>query len=81
MDARRPTMAMAHARVLSNSVNLKRPVLVRDVVDMHRPVAALGREIFVQGVPCDTLDVVIVLGNFVYAFAWVLIVRTHVQTR
>ena len=41
----------------------------RHIVDVHRAVAALSRNEFVERVPCDSLNVVVVLSNLVHAFA------------
>ena len=40
-----------------------------EVIDMHGAVAALGGNIFVEGVPGDTLHVVGVFSYFLHAFA------------
>ena len=71
MNARRSAVAVAHACVLPHSVNLEGPVLVRDAVDVHRAVAALRCKILIQGVPRDTLHIVVVLSDLVHALAWV----------
>ncbi len=69
LRAGRPAMPVAHASVLPYCMDFKCSGLVGDVVDVHRSVAALGGDVLVQRVPCDTLNVVIVLGNLVYALA------------
>ena len=60
---------MANARVPPNGMDLEAARLVRDVVDVHGPVAALCSDVFIQRVPGDTLDVMVVLRDFVHALA------------
>jgi hypothetical protein len=51
--------------VLAHSMHLQIAVLVRNAVDVHRPVAALGRDIFIQRVPGNALHEVVMLGQLV----------------
>jgi hypothetical protein len=37
---------------------------------VHRAIAALGGEVFIQWIPCDALNIVAVFSDFVEAFAW-----------
>jgi hypothetical protein len=50
-------------RVFTHGVNFERARFGRDAVDVHRPVAALRRNIFIQRIPRDTLHVVVVFGD------------------
>jgi hypothetical protein len=34
-----------------------------DAVDMHGTVATLRGNVFIEWIPCDTLDVMVMLGN------------------
>lgn len=58
-------MISSHARVLSNSMKLEGSMLRRDAIDVHRSIAALSSDIFIQRIPSNALDVVVVFGNFV----------------
>ena len=58
--------------VFTDRVDLKDARFVGDAVYVHRSVTTLGGDILVKGVPSDALYVVIVLRDFMYAFAWTL---------
>jgi hypothetical protein len=60
-----------HPCVFPHSVRFECPALCGDAVDVHRAVAALRRDVLVERIPRDTLHVVGMFGDFVYAFAWV----------
>jgi hypothetical protein len=61
------TVVMWQACVLAYGVRLEVALFCRYTVDVHGPVAALGGNIFVERVPRDTLDVMIVFSNFMHA--------------
>ena len=61
-------MAVSHAGVLANCVNFEISVLLRDAVDVHGPITALSCDVFIEGVPSDALDKMIVFCDFVHAF-------------
>lgn len=71
--ARGATMAVAvtvhHLRVLANRMHFENTLLVGDAVDVHRSVATLSSDVFVERIPGDALDVVIVLCDLMHAFA------------
>lgn len=64
----RARIVVWHPRVLSHRMEFEGTILVCDAVYMHRSVAALGCDILVQRVPRNTLDIMIVFRNFMYAF-------------
>ena len=62
-------MLMLDPRVFPNSMNLQLAgTFGRNLVDMHRPIAALRRDVLIHGIPGDTLYVVAVLHNLFDAF-------------
>ena len=67
--ARCASMAMRHACVLSNCVDIKHVVFVCDTIDVHGAVAALGGEELVQWIPCNALHVMVVFGDLSHTFA------------
>jgi hypothetical protein len=62
-------MMVKHARILADGVCFERALLCRDAIDMHRAIAALSGDVFVQGIPGDPLNVVVMLCDFMYAFS------------
>ena len=62
-------MSVCHSRIFPDSMKFECPRFGGDVVDMHRPIAALSGNIFIQGVPSHPLNEVVVFGNLVYTFA------------
>ena len=59
-----------HSRVLTNSMSLEGTARFRRyAIDMHRAVTALGGDIFIEGVPCHTLDIVRVFCYFMDTFS------------
>ena len=63
-------MAMGNTSVLADSMHFQGTLLGGDIVDVHGSIAALSSNIFVEGVPCNSLHVVIVLREFEHAFAF-----------
>ena len=62
-------MLMLDPRVFPDGMNLQLAgPLGGDLMDMHRPIAALCRNVLVHGVPGDALYVVAVLHNLFDAF-------------
>ena len=68
LEAWCPTMTIGHACILSYGMSLKGPLFRRDAVYVHRPVAALRRNILVQRIPCNALHIVVVLCDFMDTF-------------
>ena len=48
-------------------------IFVLQCVNMHRSVRGLGRDVFVERVPCHALYVVVVLGNLPYNAACAMV--------
>lgn len=46
-----------------HSRNLRRRITSVELMYMHRPIAALRRNVFTEGIPSDTLNVVVVLRD------------------
>ena len=65
-------LVMHHTGVVSDGVRRfqKTGFWEGEAVDVREAVAALGGNIFIEGVPGDTLDVVGVFSYFLHAFAW-----------
>lgn len=63
------TVSVTYPRILSDSVNLDIPLLERDTVDVHGPIAALGGDVFVQRVPSNPLHIMIVFRYLMDTFA------------
>ena len=61
---------MRHTSIAAYGISFKNTVFRRNVVDVHRAVAALRCNIFVEGVPSDTLNKVSVFGDFADTFSW-----------
>ena len=59
---------MWHTCIFTNSMGFKGSLFGRDAVDVHRPVAALGGNVFIQRIPCNSLNIMRVLDNFVNTF-------------
>jgi hypothetical protein len=59
----RACVLMRDARVFANSVNFEGAGFGGDAVDVHRTVATLRGDKFIERIPCDTLDVMVVLGD------------------
>jgi len=56
-------------RVFTDSVHLQLAgTLGGNLVDMHRPITALGRDVLVHGIPSDALYVVVMLYDLLDAF-------------
>ena len=65
----RVAMPMRHTGILAYGMYLESATRFgRDPVDMHGSVTTLGRNIFVQGVPCHPLDVMGMFGNLTNTF-------------
>lgn len=64
------TMPVRHLHVLAYRMHFEGTVFVLEAIDVHGSVATLGSNVFVQRVPRDTLHVMVMFGNFVYAFAY-----------
>ena len=58
-----------HTRILAYSMELESAMFGRNAIDMHGPIATLCSNVFVEWVPCDALDVMVVLSNLVDALA------------
>ena len=56
-------MLLGDARVFANGVNFEGARFGGDAVDVHRTVAALRGNIFIERIPCDALDVMVVFGD------------------
>jgi hypothetical protein len=54
---------MRNARIFPHSMDFKGAGLGGDGVDMHETVATLRGNEFIERVPCNTLNVMIMLGN------------------
>jgi len=65
-------MSVRHTGVAPNGVRSfeKTRFGEGEAVDVHGAVAALGGNVFVEGVPGDALHVVGVFSYFLQAFAW-----------
>lgn len=61
-----------HLRVLAYCMNFQVTILLGDAVDVHRTIAALSSNIFVQWIPCYTLYEMIMFRNFMDAFSCVI---------
>jgi hypothetical protein len=70
VNTRRSTVPVGHTGIASYGMGFKNAIFRRNVVDVHRAVAALGGNIFVEGIPSNTLNKVSMLGNFANAFSW-----------
>ena len=57
-----------HTCIFTNCVGFKGSLFGRDAVDVHRAIAALGGNVFIQRVPCNSLNIMRVLDNFVNTF-------------
>lgn len=68
--ARRARMVEGHAGVFPNRVSLESSLFGRDAVNVHGAVAALRRNVLVQGVPGNALHVMIVFGYLMNTFTW-----------
>ena len=69
VSAGRSAMTMGHAGILADSMSFEGPVLGGDSVDMHRAIATLCCNVFVQGIPSNSLDIVRMFDGFPDAFA------------
>jgi len=61
-------MTVGHACILPYCMGLEGPLFRRNSIYVHRPVAALRRNILVQRVPRNALHIVVVLRNFMDTF-------------
>lgn len=61
-------MVVRQTSVLPHSMSFEIALFSGYAIDVHRTVAALGSDVFVEGVPSDALHVVTVLSNLVNAF-------------
>lgn len=61
-------MVVRHTSVLPHGMRFEVALFSGYAIDVHRTIAALGSDVFVEGVPSNTLDVVVVLSNLVNAF-------------
>ena len=62
-------MLMLDPRVFPDGMDLQLTRALGDnLVNMHRPIAALRRDVFIHGIPGDTLYVVAMLHNLFDAF-------------
>lgn len=64
-----PAVAVGHTCVLPYGVRFEASALHGDAVDVHGTIAALSRNVFVEWVPCYTLDVVGVLSDLPDTFS------------
>lgn len=62
-------VTVRHSSILANGMRLEAALFVGDAIDVHGSITALGSDVFIQGVPCYTLNKVIVLCNLMDAFA------------
>jgi hypothetical protein len=62
-------VGVRHSCVLAHSMGFERALFGRDPIHVHRTVTALCGDVFVEGVPCYALDIVIVLSDLTDAFA------------
>lgn len=51
-------------------MDLQVPLLERYTVDVHRTIAALGGDVFIERIPCHSLHVVIMFSDFVDTFPY-----------
>ena len=70
VNARRSAVPVGHTGIASYGMSFKNTIFRRNMVDVHRAVAALRGNIFVERIPSNTLNEVSMLCDFAKTFSW-----------
>jgi hypothetical protein len=59
-----------YSGVFPNGMGFKVALFVGDAVDVHGAIAALSGNVFIQWIPSDSLNIVVMFSYLLHTFAW-----------